>query len=167
MSAIRPLSGAQRTSAQRVIRSATRVRDRPAGRAPWQPRSRRPHASRARVAHRWRRQSLPRCAAAARSPVRVRRSAARALAASERLSASVRFRAVTGRPSRLGCAKTGCEQSQQGSPYSITSSARTSSDGGTSRPSALAVFRLRTVSYLVGACTGSSAALAPRRMRST
>ena len=51
--------------------------------------------------------------------------------------------------------------------HSITSSARTSIDGGMSRPSALAVFRLRTVSYLVGACTGSSAALAPRRMRST
>jgi hypothetical protein len=51
-------------------------------------------------------------------------------------------------------------------PHSITSSARTSSDGGTSSPSALAVFRLRAVSYLVGACTGSSAGLAPRRMRS-
>src|SRR5262245_52939873 len=51
--------------------------------------------------------------------------------------------------------------------HSITSSARTSSDDGTSRPSALAVLRLRTVSYLVGACTGRSAALAPRRMRST
>ena len=53
---------------------------------------------RARVAHRW------------RCSVRVRRCAARALAASERLSASVRFRAVTGRPSRqlprLGCART-------------------------------------------------------------
>jgi hypothetical protein len=32
-----------------------------------------------------------------------------------------------------------------GSHYSITSSARTSSDGGTSRPSALAVLRLTTV----------------------
>jgi len=46
-----------------------------------------------------------------RSPVQARRSAARALAASERLSASVRFRAVTGRPSRplprLGCAICG------------------------------------------------------------
>src|SRR6516165_7322388 len=51
--------------------------------------------------------------------------------------------------------------------HSITSSARTSNDDGTSRPSALAVLRLRTVSYLVGACTGRSAALAPRRIRST
>src|SRR5215475_2731514 len=38
--------------------------------------------------------------------------------------------------------------------YSITSSARTSRVGGTSRPSALAVLRLMTSSYLVGACTG-------------
>src|SRR5215831_16601644 len=36
---------------------------------------------------------------------------------------------------------------------SITSSARESSEGGTVRPSALAVFRLMTSSYLVGACT--------------
>jgi hypothetical protein len=49
MSAIRPLSGAQRTSAQRVIRSATRARDKPAGRAPWRPRSRRPFSSRTRA----------------------------------------------------------------------------------------------------------------------
>ena len=43
--------------------------------------------------------------------------------------------------------------------YSITSSARASSDGGTVRPSALAVLRLITSSYLVGACTGRSAGL--------
>ena len=42
------------------------------------------------------------------------------------------------------CAISGREQSQQGSPYSITSSARASKVGGTSRPSALAVFRLTT-----------------------
>src|SRR5437763_15642629 len=41
--------------------------------------------------------------------------------------------------------------------YSITSSARASSIGGTSRPSALAVLRLITSSYLVGVCTGRSA----------
>jgi hypothetical protein len=46
MSAIRPLSGAQRTSAQRVIRSAILARGKPAGRAPWRPRSQRPFASR-------------------------------------------------------------------------------------------------------------------------
>ena len=35
--------------------------------------------------------------------------------------------------------------------YSITSSARSSIDGGTSRPSALAVLRLSTISNLAGA----------------
>jgi hypothetical protein len=43
--------------------------------------------------------------------------------------------------------------------HSITSSARASIIGGTSRPSALAVLRLITSSYLVGACTGRSAGL--------
>src|SRR5262245_22326165 len=51
--------------------------------------------------------------------------------------------------------------------HSISSSARASSVGGTSRPSARAVFRLITVSYLVGCCTGRSAGFAPLRMRST
>jgi len=45
--------------------------------------------------------------------------------------------------------------------YSITSSARASADAGRSRPSALAVFRLTTSSYLVGVCTGRSAGFAP------
>src|SRR5262249_32551742 len=52
-------------------------------------------------------------------------------------------------------------------PHSITSSARASSIGGTSRPSALADFRLIASSNLVGCCTGRSAGLAPLRMRST
>ncbi len=52
-------------------------------------------------------------------------------------------------------------------PYSITSSARASSDGGTVSPSALAVLRLTTSSYLVGACTGRSAGFSPLRIRST
>jgi hypothetical protein len=51
--------------------------------------------------------------------------------------------------------------------YSITSSARVSTIAGTSRPSALAVLRLSTVSYLVGACTGRSTGFSPLRMRST
>src|SRR5262249_30073797 len=38
--------------------------------------------------------------------------------------------------------------------HSITSSARASSVGGTPSPSALAVFKFITSSYLVGACTG-------------
>src|SRR5262249_17018912 len=45
--------------------------------------------------------------------------------------------------------------------YSITSSARTRTVAGTSRPSALAVFELSTVSYRVGACTGRSAGFSP------
>jgi hypothetical protein len=60
---------------------------------------------------RWRRQWPPRCAASARSSDLSSADVLLALAASERLSASVRFRAVTGRPSRqlprLGCATNG------------------------------------------------------------
>ena len=48
--------------------------------------------------------------------------------------------------------------------YSITSSARASSVGGMSRPSALAVLRLMTSSNLVGCSTGKSAGFAPRRI---
>ena len=51
--------------------------------------------------------------------------------------------------------------------HSISSSARASSVGGMVRPSALAVVRLIAVTYLVGACTGRSAAFSPLRMRST
>src|SRR5262245_5863466 len=51
--------------------------------------------------------------------------------------------------------------------HSITSSARASNVVGTSRPSVLAVLRLITISYFVGACTGSSAGFSPLRMRST
>src|SRR4051794_16925612 len=47
--------------------------------------------------------------------------------------------------------------------HSMTSSARTSSDGGTARPSALAVFMLITNSNVVGCRTGRSAGLAPLR----
>ena len=51
--------------------------------------------------------------------------------------------------------------------YSITSSARASSVGGTVRPSTLAVIRLTTRSNLVGCSTGRSAGFAPRRILST
>src|SRR5262249_21702667 len=51
--------------------------------------------------------------------------------------------------------------------HSITSAARASNVAGTSRPSTLAVLRLMTSSYLVGACTGRSAGFSPLRMRST
>jgi hypothetical protein len=55
----------------------------------------------------------------------------------------------------------------KGAPYSITSSARASNVGGTARPSAVAVLRLITNSYLVGACTGRSAGFSPLSIRST
>src|SRR6516162_3766044 len=51
--------------------------------------------------------------------------------------------------------------------HSITSSARASIVVGTSRPSALAVLRFIINSNLVGACTGSSDAFSPFKMRST
>jgi hypothetical protein len=67
----------------------------------------------------------------------------------------LRTRALPGR------AISGCEQSQQGSPYSITSSARASKVAGTSMPSILAVCRLT-------ACmTGRLAGFSPLRMRPT
>ena len=50
--------------------------------------------------------------------------------------------------------------------HSITSLALASNVGGTLRPSALAVLRLITNSYLVGACTGISPGFSPLRMRS-
>src|SRR5262249_627611 len=52
-------------------------------------------------------------------------------------------------------------------PHSITSSARASKVGGTVRPSAFAVLRLSTKSYLIGVCTGRAVGLSPLRMRST
>src|SRR5262249_29496441 len=58
------------------------------------------------------------------------------------------------------------QRDELAAPHSITSSARASSVAGTSRPSALAVLRLITSSYLVGACTGRSAGFSPLRMRS-
>ena len=51
--------------------------------------------------------------------------------------------------------------------YSITSSARASSMGGGISPSAWAVFRLMTVSNLVGCSTGRSAGFSPLNIRST
>ncbi len=56
---------------------------------------------------------------------------------------------------------------QQLMTYSMTWSARPSSDGGTVRPRALAVFRLMTSSNFVGRSIGRSPGLAPFRMRST
>src|SRR5437868_4683560 len=65
----------------------------------------------------------------------------------------------------VGCAVE--QRDELPAPHSITSSARASNEDGTSSPSALAVLRLMTSSYLVGACTGRSAGFSPLRMRST
>ena len=51
--------------------------------------------------------------------------------------------------------------------YSITWSARCSSDGGIVRPRALAVLRLMSSSSLVGRSMGRSAGLTPLRILST
>ena len=51
--------------------------------------------------------------------------------------------------------------------YSISASARASSDGGTGNPSALAVLRLIANWYFVGACAGRLAGFSPFKMRST
>src|SRR6516165_6925857 len=51
--------------------------------------------------------------------------------------------------------------------HSITSSARSSSVGGTSRPRALAVLRLMTRSNLVGCSTGMSPGFVPCKILST
>src|SRR5262249_32077788 len=50
--------------------------------------------------------------------------------------------------------------------HSITSSARSSIDGGIARPSAVAVLRFTTISYFTGSCTGRSLGWAPRKIRS-
>jgi hypothetical protein len=57
----------------------------------------------------------------------------------------------------------GCEQSLQGSPYSITSSASDNRLSDMMMPCALAVFMLMTNSNLSICCTGTSAGLAPLR----
>src|SRR5262249_6923803 len=51
--------------------------------------------------------------------------------------------------------------------HSITSLARASTKDGISSPITLALLRLITHSYLVGACTGRSPGFSPRRMRLT
>src|SRR5262249_19982484 len=68
-----------------------------------------------------------------------------------------------GPPSRRRTSKNG----KEGPPsHSITSSASCCNCGGTLRPSALAVLRLMTSSYLTGLCIGRSPGLSPLRIRS-
>ena len=65
------------------------------------------------------------------------------------------------------CATTGLMHRSKWHHYSITSSARASSVGGTMMPSAFAVFKLITSSSLVGSSTGRSAGFAPLNILST
>src|SRR5262249_30615621 len=78
------------------------------------------------------------------------------------------------KPARLLCLRRNrprraAEKREKVAPanHSITSSARANSAGGMVRPRSVAVLSLMTSSYLVGACTGRSSGLAPRRIRST
>jgi hypothetical protein len=64
-------------------------------------------------------------------------------------------------------ATSGCERVQQKFVHSITSSVRASSETGTSRPSAFAVLRLMTSSYLSANCTGKLPGASPFSTRST
>src|SRR5262249_28113790 len=75
-----------------------------------------------------------------------------------------RLRARRERPRARRAAE---ERDERAPLHSITSSARASSVGGTSRPSALAVVRLITRSNLVGCSTGRLAGFAPRKILST
>src|SRR6516225_11321353 len=56
------------------------------------------------------------------------------------------------------------QEEQFAARHSMTSSARARIEGGTVRPSALAVLRLTTSSKVVGCWTGRSAGLAPLRI---
>src|SRR5262249_44630311 len=67
-----------------------------------------------------------------------------------------------------GCSNRTCQTGKKiPASHSITSSARASSVAGTSRPSALAVLRLISISNLVGCSTGRSAGFAPLKILST
>ena len=59
-----------------------------------------------------------------------------------------------------------CTISEVDQPHSITSSARASSVGGISRPSAIAAFKFTTRSNLTGLCTARSLGFSPLRIRS-
>src|SRR5262245_41961078 len=74
------------------------------------------------------------------------------------------LRARCERPHRRRAAEQRDERAALHPPHSITSSARASTVVGISSPSVFAVLRLTTSSYLVGACTGSSAGFSPLRM---
>ena len=61
-------------------------------------------------------------------------------------------RLLRARPERPRGRRAAEQRDELASPHSMTSSAATSRPGGTVRPSAFAVLRLMTSSYLVGVC---------------
>src|SRR5262245_10782175 len=65
------------------------------------------------------------------------------------------------------CRRAPKRRDERAAIHSITSSARASSIGGTTRPMALAAVTLMTRSNLVGCSTGMSPGFAPRRILST
>src|SRR5262249_30413018 len=71
------------------------------------------------------------------------------------------------RRERPRCRRAAEQRDDLAPSHSITSSARASRVGGTSRPSALAFVRLIARSNFVGCSTGMSAGFAPRRILST
>src|SRR5262249_61751707 len=81
------------------------------------------------------------------------------------LSALPRKRTNSGEWRHVRFVPIATERSAAKALYSITSSARASRGGGTSRPRALAVGKLMTSSNLVGCITGRSAGFSPLRMR--
>src|SRR5262249_10515207 len=74
------------------------------------------------------------------------------------------LRARRERPRRCRAAE---ERTELAPLHSITSLASARSVGGGVRPRTLAVLRLMTNSYLVGACTGKSPGFSPLKIRST
>jgi hypothetical protein len=86
---------------------------------------------------------------------------------SERDSRDIGIRSPTGWTLIVAVGMSQRATNGSGQPYSITSSALASRDGGTVRPSALAVFRLMVKSNFVGCTTGSSAGVSPFRIRPT
>ena len=73
--------------------------------------------------------------------------------------------AETGRPGDRAGGEAGAALGAGVEHHSITSSARPSSEGGTVRPSALAVLRLMISSTFVACWTGRSAGFSPLRIR--
>src|SRR5262249_35736869 len=85
----------------------------------------------------------------------------------EHADAPHRLALLRARRERPRCRRAAEQRDEGAPPHSITSSARARSVGGTSKPKALAVFRLTTNSNLVPCCTGRSAGFAPLRILST